>query len=224
MQFLDFEMWYTFTSEMTLCLALSIVVILGIILIITSDVIITLLVALCVGMTDIFLFGLIHYWGLTLNPILLIHIVVSIGISVDYSAHIAYAYLVETVPDDEDCDSIKKIRLFKAKMALRKMGSSVFHGGFSTFMAILVLAPGKTYIFVAFFRLWFGIIFFGMANGFLLLPVILSFIGPTRTITNPHLWSDSESGASTTTTNSKNDKVKESLSKKKDKEDESLDE
>ena len=57
------------------------------------------------------------------------------------------------------------------------MGSSVFHGGFSTFLAIVCLAPAKTYIFKVFFRLWFGIIIFGMANGFMLLPVILSFIG-----------------------------------------------
>lgn len=205
-QFLDFEMWYTFTSEMTLCLALSIVVVLGIILIITSDVTVTLLVAFCVCITDMFLFALIHYWGLTLNVILLIHIVVSIGISVDYSAHIAYAYLSETVPE-EYCDSARKIRIYKAKMALRKMGSSVFHGGFSTFMAILVLSPGKTYIFLVFFRLWFGIILFGMANGFLLLPVILSIIGPTRTVTNPHFWSESDSGSSTASTTSDKKRV-----------------
>ena len=58
------------------------------------------------------------------------------------------------------------------------MGSSVFHGGFSTFLAIISLAASKSYIFEVFFRMWFGIIIFGMANGFLLLPVILSFCGP----------------------------------------------
>jgi len=72
-----------------------------------------------------------------------------------------------------------KIRRFKAHTALTKMGSSVFHGGFSTFLAISVLAPAKTYIFVVFYRLWFGIILFGMSNGFLFLPVILSLVGPT---------------------------------------------
>ena len=66
------------------------------------------------------------------------------------------------------------------------MGSSVFHGGFSTFLAIVTLAPAKTYIFLVFFRLWFGIIIFGMANGFMLLPVILSFIGQTEAVMDPH--------------------------------------
>ena len=60
------------------------------------------------------------------------------------------------------------------------MGSSVVHGGFSTFLAISVLSVAKSYIFVVFFRLWFGIIVFGMSNGFILLPIILSLVGPTH--------------------------------------------
>jgi len=72
------------------------------------------------------------------------------------------------------------------------MGSSVFHGGFSTFLAIVTLAPSKTYIFLVFFRLWFGIILFGMSNGFMLLPVILSFIGQTDNILEEGENSDSE--------------------------------
>ena len=62
------------------------------------------------------------------------------------------------------------------------MGSSVFHGGFSTFLAISVLAGSKTYVFVVFYKMWFGIILFAMSNGFLLLPVVLSFIGPTHVL------------------------------------------
>ena len=58
------------------------------------------------------------------------------------------------------------------------MGTSVFHGAFSTFLAIVVLAPSQSYIFMIFFRMWFGIIVFGVANGFILLPVLLSLCGP----------------------------------------------
>ena len=58
------------------------------------------------------------------------------------------------------------------------MGSSVFHGGASTFLAISVLAFSDSYAFTVFFRTWIGIIVFGISNGFLLLPIILSEIGP----------------------------------------------
>ena len=178
----DIEMWRTFTDEMTLCVSLSIIVILVIIFLITANPTITLLVGLCVLMVDTFLFGLIHYWRLSLNPILLVHIVVSVGISVDYSAHIGYAFLVEKVPQNGKYNTNKEIRTYKAKMALQKMGSSVFHGGFSTFLAIFALTPAETYVFISFFRLWVGIIVFGMSNGFVLLPVLLSYFGPIQQI------------------------------------------
>ena len=69
-------------------------------------------------------------------------------------------------------------------MAMRLMGPSVFHGGFSTFSAIILTAPSQSYIFVVFFRLWSSILLFGLMNGLVLLPVILSFIGPTKTLTS----------------------------------------
>ena len=71
------------------------VAVLLVILIITSDITATLVVATCVIMTDIFVAGLIFYWNLTLNPLAILQIILGIGCSVDYSAHIAYAYLIE---------------------------------------------------------------------------------------------------------------------------------
>ena len=93
------------------------------------------------------------------------------------------------------------------------MGSSVFHGGFSTFIAIIVLAPSQTYIFLVFFRLWFGIILFGLANGFILVPVILSIIGPTYTIDD---HSDSGKTNSTVTPDTKSSETAIELADNKD--------
>lgn len=184
-RFLDFEQWFTFASETGLTLSLSVVAVLFIVLTITADIVVTLLVAFCVGMVDLFLIGVIHFWGLTLNPLVTLNIVVAVGISVDYSAHISYAYLIQPVPETSEYDTPAKVRLHKTKMALQTMGSSVFHGGFSTFIAILVLSGGNTYVFKVFYRLWFGIILFGMANGFILLTTMLSLVGPTHTVVDP---------------------------------------
>ena len=65
-----------------------------VILIISSNYLITILVAMCICITDIFLMGLIYYSGLTFNPVVILQLILAIGISVDFSAHIAYAYLV----------------------------------------------------------------------------------------------------------------------------------
>ena len=128
---------------------LSFVAVLLVILVITSDLVATLVVAICVIMTDLFVAGLIFYWNLSLNPIVMLQIILGIGCSVDYSAHIAYAYLVEEIPEEmkKRVKTDSQIRKYKAEMALSKMGSSVFHGGFSTFVSLSVLAPTKTYIF-----------------------------------------------------------------------------
>ena len=60
------------------------------------------------------------------------------------------------------------------------MGPSVFHVFFSTFLAIIVLAWSDSKVFIVGFKMWIGIIFFGMANGFMLLPVLLSLFGPIK--------------------------------------------
>lgn len=135
-----------------------------------------MLVTLAVLLVDLFLIALIHYWGLTFNSIIVVNVVIAIGLAVDYSAHIAHTYLTITPP--KKCVTDEQKRVYKARTAVSQMGSSVFHGGFSTFIAIGVLGFSKSYVFVVFFKLWVGIIIFGMSNGFFLLPVIFSYIGP----------------------------------------------
>lgn len=177
-------------------MALSIVACLIVIFIITASPQATILVCLCVLLTDLFLCGLIFYWGLTMNTLVVLNIIIAIGLSVDYSAHISHSYLTTQIPEELNkiYKTNKQKRIYKVQQAISKMGSSVFHGGFSTFLAIVTLAPSKTYIFLVFFRLWFGIIIFGMTNGFMLLPVILSFIGQVENVTDPTLEMDESEG------------------------------
>ena len=188
----DFEIFISFWSQFAIPILFSFTAVVIVILIITSDLTATLVVTLSVVLTNLFLSGMIHYWNLSMNPIVILQIILGIGCSVDFSAHIAFAFLVEDVsallpPKASKSDIRKK----KAELALGKMGSSVFHGGFSTFLALSVLAPANTYIFLVFYRMWFGIILFGLANGFLLLPVILSFVGTTETAMD-HIGQDDQ--------------------------------
>ena len=85
-------------------------------MVITADITATLTVAFCVLITDIFLAGLIYFWHLTLNPMVMLNIVISIGTSVDFSAHIAYSYLTAEVPPNKKhkYDTNMKIRGYKS--------------------------------------------------------------------------------------------------------------
>ena len=88
-------------DEFKIPVFVAFIAVLTVILIITADIVATLIVALSVLLTDLFVMALIYFWNLTLNPLVLMQIVLGIGCSVDYSAHIAYAYLVEEVPKNK---------------------------------------------------------------------------------------------------------------------------
>jgi len=52
----------------------------------------TLYVLLCVFLVILFLFSLLPFWNLTLNSITIVNVVIALGLSVDYSAHIGHSF------------------------------------------------------------------------------------------------------------------------------------
>ena len=115
-EFLDFEQYVVFTKETVTSTGLSILAVMGVVLIITANVPVTLLVALSVLLVDFFLVALIYYWSLTFNSIVVVNVVIAIGLAVDYSAHIAHNYLIVVPPASCKTDSQK--RKYKAMKAL----------------------------------------------------------------------------------------------------------
>lgn len=172
-----------FSRELIQNVLSALVAVYIVIYLVTGNVIVTNMVLLCVTLVDLFLFGLLAFWNVELNSVTVVNIVIAIGLAVDYSAHIGHSYLIVQAPDADKkgvpLTDMQK-RHFKARGALKEIGGSVFHGAFSTFLAICVLAPSQSYIFKSFYRMWTGIIIFGTANGFVLLPVILALWGPLQ--------------------------------------------
>jgi len=75
------------------------------------DFIITIFVSLSFVALVFELFGLMAIWGVSLNSISMINLVMAIGFSVDYSAHIALAFLKsnEETSDGRVVDSLKSV-------------------------------------------------------------------------------------------------------------------
>ncbi|XP_060072049.1 patched domain-containing protein 3-like [Ylistrum balloti] len=126
------------------------------------------MVMICAGM-----FGFMYFWDLTLSVITMIHIVMSVGFSVDFSAHICHAYI--TVDG-----ATRKERVHKA---LDRSGGPIINAALSSIMGILILAFSSSYIFRSFFKLMFLVMVFGLAHALLLIPVIFSLIGPVTAAT-----------------------------------------
>ena len=113
------------------------------------------------------LFGIMYIFNISLNAISMINLVMAIGFSVDYSAHIAHAFIssTKTIVHDRVID------------ALCTVGVSVLLGGISTFLGMLVTGFSDSEIFQIFFRMFLGIVVFGLFNGMVVLPVLLSLFG-----------------------------------------------
>ena len=66
----------------------------------------------------------------------------------------------------------------RASATLRDMGPAVLNGGISTLIAFILLAGSESHVFSVFFKIFLMVVAFGLFHGLILLPVILSLIGP----------------------------------------------
>ena len=126
------------------------------------------LVTLSMASVMLGVLGFMHYWGLSLSSITMVLVILSVGFSVDFSAHICHAYI-----------SSKEIgRNAKVNNALLKAGGPIFNAAMSSIIGIITLVFSKSFVFRSFFKVMLLVVLFGFLHGLLVLPVILSLIGP----------------------------------------------
>merc|ERR1712070_878111 len=128
--------------------------------------------------------------GVTISGVSTIYILISVGLTVDYSAHIAHVFTHSTGTSRE-----------RAVAALARIGPCVFNAVVSTCLAVMVLSGSKSFIFRTFFKALFLVCFIGGAHGLGLLPALLSVFGGDKAEadfhrqkgenqTNKSLWTD----------------------------------
>ncbi|CAL4124394.1 unnamed protein product [Meganyctiphanes norvegica] len=127
----------------------------------------SIMVLLCVLMTLIDVGALMHWWGLTIDTVSCVDLVLAVGLCVDYAAHIAHMFMTRQGTRNE-----------RAKQAVAAIGPAVLNGGFSTFIAFIFLANSDSHVFITFFKVFFGVCLYGLFHGLVFLPVLLSLIGP----------------------------------------------
>jgi len=164
-------------------------------LILIANIQICVLVLMCVSLTLADIIGFLHFWDMTIDVTSCISIVLAIGLCVDYSVHIAHAYLI--APGS---------RLSKSVYALTTIGPAVFNGGFTTFLAVVLLGASQSQVFITFFKVFFLTVTFGQFHGLVLLPVLLTIFGPLHTdpssISNSSVMGSTVSPASSSGQNS----------------------
>ncbi|OII73957.1 patched family protein [Cryptosporidium ubiquitum] len=134
-----------------------------------SSVIIVIII-LC--MVDVCIIGMMAQWGLQLNMLTMVNLIMSIGISVDYSTHICHCFA--------HCSG--KDRNTRVIETLGLMGIPIFHGAMSTQFAVTVLAFSDSYVLQTFYKMMTLVVCIGICYGAIILPVILTVFGPMDVI------------------------------------------
>lgn len=144
-------------------------VICGIIAILIPNVRIAIVVILNIAISVVEILGLLYWWGVTISGVSTIYILISVGLCVDYSAHIAHIFVIS-------CGTARE----RAIAALTRIGPCTLHALVSTFLAVVVLSTSKSYIFRIFFKALCLVVVIGGGHGIFFLPAFLSVLGGSR--------------------------------------------
>ena len=105
------------------------------------------------------------------NAVFVVNLVTSLGFGVEFCNHIGMNFMRQTGTREQ-----------RARKALTEMGASVLVGIATTkFIGVIVLAFAPSTLFqLYYFRMYLFIIVFGVFNGLVFLPTLLSLIGPAE--------------------------------------------
>lgn len=120
------------------------------------------------------------WFGIALNAVSLVNLVICVGLAVEFCVHIARAFSV--LPE-----GIKNDRDSRIRYAMTTVGGSVFRGITMTkLIGVCVLAFAQSKIFqVFYFRMWFSLIVIASVHALVFLPVLLSMAGGKSYVDEP---------------------------------------
>ncbi|KAI6217302.1 SSD domain-containing protein [Aphelenchoides besseyi] len=154
-------------------IAIAIAVMIVIALLLIPQPMCALWVALAIASIDVGVIGFMTLWNVRLDAISMITIIMSIGFSVDYSAHVTYGYVTSSHPEPRE----------RIREALAALGWPLVQGAVSTILAVVVLADIPAYMIITFFKTVFLAIVLGLLHGLVFLPVTLSlFVRGSRNV------------------------------------------
>ena len=145
-------------------------------------------------------FGITGFLDIKFSSIPGIMIIASVGVAVEFTAPLTF-YFLKASPNPGE----KEMTLFgmvlpvpnvvahwfvsrneRMHKALEHRFTPVFNGTVTTFLGIIMLAFAEAFVRLYFFAILLSIVIMGMLNGLILLPVLLSIVGPPAQVIQPN--------------------------------------
>jgi Niemann-Pick C1 protein len=157
--------------------AVAIIFVVGSILL--GSVVTGAVVATTVVMTVVDILGTMAVAGVSLNAVSLVNLVICVGISVEFCAHIARAFMFPSRNILDRVPTKFRGKDARAWTALVNVGGSVFSGiTITKLLGVCVLAFTRSKIFeIYYFRVWLALVIFAATHALIFLPVALSYFG-----------------------------------------------
>lgn len=175
--FIFTEQFLVMYQELILNFVLALVAVAVLSLFILGNITIVVLVCVTVAIIDLELLGFVYHWGLEVNSITVIELIMAVGLVVDYTVHIVHYFL------HQDPSISKDTRIAGS---LGEIGPSVILGASTTFVGILPMLFANNVIFRVFFKMFLIIITFGFFHGVVFIPVALSLL-PEKAVAMKHV-------------------------------------
>lgn len=166
-KFLAIEGFKVIRRELFQNVGLAIAAVAVIVLVTVADFLTTFLITLNVAFCIIEILGMMFAIGIVIDSVSVINIVLAVGLSVDYCAHVGHCFMAT------DGDS----RNERVTETLADIGAAVVSGAFTTFLAVSVLLFSSSYVFKILSTQFALTVALGIMHGLFLLPVMLSLVG-----------------------------------------------
>lgn len=151
-----------------------------------------LILVLMLALTAFEVFGFMGLTGIRFSAVPAVVVIVSVGVAVEFTAPLIFYFLKATSIDEEKTRNKKnlfyiffyfydalKVNNDRMHQALEHRFTPIFNGGISTLLGIIMLVfTPFPFIRKYFFFIFLNLLIVGALNGLVLLPVLLSLIGP----------------------------------------------
>ena len=166
--FIDIEGFKIIQRELFMNVGLAIAAVGVIVFVTVASPVTSILITFCVGSCIVEILGFMWALGVVIDSVSVINVTLAVGLSVDYSAHVGHCFMTKHGKD----------RNVRATESLADIGAAVLNGAMSTFLAVAVLLGSSSYVFEVLSRQFALTVGLGVLHGLVLLPVLLSLLGP----------------------------------------------